>query len=238
MRLLKNWRPRPVIVLLALVGIAVCTRLSLWQLDRGGEKADIERARLDAGLTAARMIENFDPSALPLGARVSLRGEWQADASVLLDNQTRQGRPGVHVWTPFQLLSGQVLMVDRGWTALSLDRSSEFTPAAIVSSQPSGILRDLPRAGIHTENICQKSPLPRLNYPTQAELECVYGAALLPALLLLDAEVPGAYVREWQRFEIPPARHYGYAFQWAALALTILILFLKFNRVPAKDKNP
>ncbi len=235
MRLLRNWRPRPIVVIVALAGIAVCTRLSLWQLDRGQEKAEIERSRLEAGMTTATAISDLPTSALPLGHRLRLVGEWEPEKVILLDNQTRQGQPGVHVWTLFRLASGQGVMVDRGWTALSADRALPFTPASIVSAEPQGVLRDLPRAGIQTENNCDQNALPRLNYPTLEDLRCALGEPVEPALLLLDADLPGAYIREWQYFEIPPARHYGYAFQWAALALTILFLFLRFNRVPPKD---
>ncbi len=235
MRLLRYWRPRPLVVIVALAGIAVCTRLSLWQLDRGKEKAEIERSRLDAGMTTALAISELATSALPLGQRLKLVGEWEPEKVILLDNQTRQGRPGVHVWTLFRLASGQGVLVNRGWTALSADRAIPFTPANIASVVPQGVLRDLPRAGIRTENRCEQNGMPRLNYPTLDDLRCVLGEPVEPALLLLDADLPGAYIREWQYFEIPPARHYGYAFQWAALALTILFLFLRFNRVPPKD---
>ncbi len=237
MRLLRNWRPRPVVVLVALTGIAVCTRLSIWQFDRGSEKADIERSRLEAGIAAAESFAGFSGSVLPLGQRIELNGHWVPEKSLLLDNQTRKGQPGVHVLTMFQLSSGQALMVDRGWTALSLDRTNVFTPAPLEAPTARGLLRDLPRAGISTENGCAPAILARMNYPTQHEIQCALGEDVLPALLLLDADVPGAYVREWQRFEIPPARHFGYAFQWAALALTILFLFLRFNRVPPKDDH-
>lgn len=238
MRLLRNWRPRPVVVLVALTGIAVCTRLSLWQFDRGSEKAEIERSRLEAGITSAVPVDGFDISDLPMGQRLELHGRWVPEKSILLDNQSRKGLPGVHVWTMFQLNSGQGLMVNRGWTALSLDRTTIFTPAPLETPTARGVLRDLPRAGISTDNGCAPTMLARMNYPTQAELQCALGVDVLPALLLLDADIPGAYIREWQRFEIPPARHFGYAFQWAAMALTILFLFLRFNRVPPKDDHP
>lgn len=237
MSILSKWRPRPVVIIVALAGIAVCTRLSLWQWDRGNAKAEIERSRLEAGIGQAAPVGKLDSSALPMGQRLLLQGRWSPDKTLLLDNQTRQGLPGVHVWTLFKLESGQRLLVNRGWTALSLDREVLFVPEAPVHGQVSGLLRDLPRAGLKTENNCAAGTLARMNYPTQAEVECVLGEPVLPALLLLDADAPGAYIREWQRFEIPPARHYGYAFQWAAMALTILFLFLRFNRAPDKDDH-
>ncbi len=237
MNILANWRPRPVVIIVALAGIAVCTRLSIWQWDRGNAKAEIERGRLEAGIGDARTTGSLDLAHLPFGERLHVQGRWRADQTILLDNQTRQGRPGVHVWTLFELTSGQRLLINRGWTALSLDREVAFVPQTPVSERVTGLLRDLPRAGLQTENACTPGALARMNYPTYTEIECTLGEPVLPALLLLDADVPGAYLREWQRFEIPPARHYGYAFQWAALALTLVFLFFRFNRVPPKDDH-
>lgn len=228
---LESWRPRPWIVVLALGGILVCTRLSLWQWDRGHQKAAIEESRLHAGLTQARTISNLDLDNLPLAEHLVLQGKWLNDHTVLQDNQTRQGRPGVHVWTAFQLVSLQTIMVNRGWVEIPPDRSVgiEIPPVADVAAR--GVLRQLPRAGISTQNNCERKILARLNYPDENDIRCALGLDVVPALMLLDADVEDAFIRQWQRFEMPPAKHYAYAFQWAALAVTILILFLRFNRV-------
>lgn len=234
---LESWRPQPWILLLALGGIAVCTRLSFWQWDRGTQKANIEESRLQASLSEARQLATLDVDALPIGERVSLQGRWLNKRTILQDNQTRKGRPGVHVWTPFELRSGQSLMVDRGWLELPADRSRDVQLPKMTANDARGLLRELPKAAIATRNACEPHTLPRLNYPDVEDLRCALGLEVVPALLLLDADVDDAFIREWQRFEMPPAKHYAYAFQWAALAVTILILLLRFNRIQPSTAN-
>ena len=48
-------------------------------------------------------------------------------------------------------------------------------------------------------------------------------------MLQLDADADHGFIREWSDLGIPPSRHYGYAVQWGALALTALILYLLLN---------
>lgn len=223
---------RPGMTLLALAGILLCSRLSYWQWDRYQQKAAIESERQSAGESAPLSVDRLDPLRLPMGERIQLQGRWEVERSLLLDNQTSQGRPGGHVWTVVRLPSGQRLLVDRGWTLLPADRSQEFLPEPPQSTEIRGILRDLPRAGIAAPPQCPQTVMPRLNFPTAEDLNCTLQVSVLPALLLLDADLPGAYKRAWQRFEIPPERHQGYAVQWAALALTILILLLRYGRRP------
>lgn len=223
-----TWRPHPLVAVISLLGIVLCGWLSLWQYQRGQDKAAIENERAQAALEAPQTTTKR-PTLLPFGQRLVLDGTW-GKRHILLDNQTQDGRPGVHVLTPFRLRDGSWLLVNRGWLAAPLDRSQlpQIGPAQVAA--PRGVLRDLPRAGLVTTQECSQAALPRLNYPDLALLECTLGLDLWPALLLLDADLPGAYSRRWARFEIPPQRHYGYSVQWAALALTLLFIFLRFNR--------
>jgi cytochrome oxidase assembly protein ShyY1 len=223
-----TWRPHPLVAVISLLGIVLCARLSLWQYQRGQDKAAIETERAQAALDDPQITAKR-PAVLPYGQRLALDGQW-GERHVLLDNQTQDGRPGVQVLSSFQLRDGSWVMVNRGWMAAPLDRSQLPRIAPVAVERPSGVLRDLPQAGLVTNQDCSNAPLPRLNYPDQALLECSLGHAIWPALLLLDPQLPGAYSRRWARFEIPPERHYGYSVQWAALALTLLFIFLRFNR--------
>ena len=57
-----------------------------------------------------------------------------------------------------------------------------------------------------------------------ASLEARLGEQLLPITMLLDPEAAGGFVRDW----IPPgsdeARHLGYAFQWFAMTLAVMVV--------------
>ena len=45
----------------------------------------------------------------------------------------------------------------------------------------------------------------------------------------LSTDESSGFVREWAIVSMPPVRHVGYAVQWFAMALAILILFIALN---------
>jgi surfeit locus 1 family protein len=55
------------------------------------------------------------------------------------------------------------------------------------------------------------------------------GESLLPRYLRLDESSPGAFVTEWQPINTSPEKHQGYAVQWFAMALALMIWFVFAN---------
>ena len=56
------------------------------------------------------------------------------------------------------------------------------------------------------------------------QLAAALGRSLAPRILLLDAQAPFGYERDWQPPGMPPLRHFSYAIQWwcfAAVTLTV-----------------
>jgi len=47
--------------------------------------------------------------------------------------------------------------------------------------------------------------------------------------VLLDPAAPDGYRRNWRPSDFGPERHIGYAFQWFALAVTLVILYLAWS---------
>jgi len=58
---------------------------------------------------------------------------------------------------------------------------------------------------------------------------------LAPVSVLLDAGAEDGYLRRWRPIEFGPDRHIGYAVQWFALALTLLIIYIVVNFRRSKD---
>ena len=49
-------------------------------------------------------------------------------------------------------------------------------------------------------------------------------------ILLLDASSPDGYQRNWRpSVGFPPERHLGYAIQWFALAVTLIVIFVALS---------
>ena len=223
---------RPWPLLLMLLGVGALAGLGTWQLGR----ADQKRA-----LVAAFAAGNGPAQPLALGApvryaRVEARGEYLVDRQFLLDNMTHAGQAGYRVLTPLLTPAGTVLLVDRGW--LPPGAARERLPDVAVAAGPrtvSGRLDELPRAGLHLQALPEPGWPRRISYPTRAELERALGRPLYAHILLLDPSRADGYLRDWQPPGPTPERHLGYALQWYALALTLMVLFFFAHLTPRES---
>ena len=214
---------------------ALFLSLGTWQLSRAHQKEALQLAFDTAGTAAVTDLAKDPPRGDALAThRVRVEGRFDPARQVLLDNQTLDQVPGYRVWTPLQRADGGPrLMVDRGWVAANPDRTK--LPAIDVATEPReviGFWRPLPEPGLRlASDPCAASGFPRVaSYPTQAQLACVLGVPVADGVLLLDADRPDGYVREWTLPNpVPPARHYAYAAQWFAFAATLLFLFVKYS---------
>src|SRR5262245_722501 len=90
-----SFRPRLWALALAAAACAAGIALGNWQTRRAEEK-----------IAAAAELES---------KRVSLRGVFRAELTVLLDNKIRSRRVGYEVVTPLRLDDSSYVLVDRGW---------------------------------------------------------------------------------------------------------------------------
>ncbi|HBZ46653.1 MAG TPA: hypothetical protein DEO93_05050, partial [Stenotrophomonas sp.] len=102
-----------------LVILAFC-QLGRWQLQRMHEK----QALLDQQLPArAQTLSLAQAQAAPVQLRwVEDHGHF-LPGTLLLDNQTREGRAGIKVYQPFRSDAGAVVLVDLGWLPMPGDRT-------------------------------------------------------------------------------------------------------------------
>jgi len=112
-------------ILIAVMAAFVFVRLGLWQLDRHAEARERNVAReaqlrgppvpLDALIArAGPELSDHDLE----WRRVILAGRWDSPGEVLIRNRMRNGRPGVHVVTPFRTgpdADDLTVLVLRGW---------------------------------------------------------------------------------------------------------------------------
>jgi len=101
-----------------------------------------------------------------------------------------------------------------------------------------GRVAQLPSPGLALGRAPPQGAWPKVTaFPDMAELVSALGAPLEPRILLLDAQAPFGYVRDWQPPGMSPLRHFSYAIQWwsfAALALTVwTVMLLRRRRRPA-----
>lgn len=233
------WRFRP--PLWAWAGMmalgAILLSLGTWQMSRAQHKRALEGAYAKSGEGGAvRLTADIPVARSDAVTRVTARGHYLAGPQIFLDNQPRNRIAGYRVWTPLQLETGGWVLVDRGWVPADPDRRvlPELAALDAATREVDGYWRPFPEPGLRLADPepCNASlAFPRvLNFPTRETLACVLGRPVLPGLLLLDAEAPDGFVREWTLPNpVPPARHYAYAAQWYAFAATLLFLFVKLN---------
>lgn len=218
-----------------LAGCALTVWLGIWQLHRGHarEALDAQYAQAQAGATVQLDVDTTAPAnARALAATAT--GVY-LDQQLLLDNQVHERTPGYQVLTPLRLSSGGLILVNRGWLPQNPDRRvlpSLPLPAGTLSV--SGLWRALPEPALRLKTAnCSGSGWPRIvEYPTPADLACLFpGAVIASGMLLLSPAAADGFVREWSQADdqFPPSRHYGYAAQWFAFAATLLFFFVKLN---------
>lgn len=231
-----DFRVLPTLVVLAM--LSVLLYLGHWQWTKAG----IKRQMIDTFDQAGEFVPWSSMGESPARyARVQLRGHYLGARQVLMDGLSRNGVPGVQVLSPFLTESGDVVVVNRGWRPFEGTRDGPVAPAPPEGAQTlTGRVRDFARPGLRLGegNQSVKPTWPRLAiYPSADEISTWIERPVADVLVLLDAEAPGGFVREWRPDGFPPSRHTGYAVQWFSLATALVILYLIACRRPQRVEN-
>ena len=226
------------VLVATLVGVAVTMSLGLWQLDRAAQKLAIQAA-IDAraampSLTAAELARSAEAATAQLHRPAHLRGRWIAEHTVFLDNRQMNARVGFFVLTPLQVgLAGEAVLVQRGWVPRDqLDRSrlpALATPTGDVEVE--GWLAASPTR-LYDFGGAASGPI-RQNLALE-DFARETGLKLLPVSLLQrdpSAAAVDGLSRQWPRPALDVDKHYGYAFQWFALAALMTGLYVWFQLI-------
>ncbi len=230
-----------IVTLTTLTLIAVFAKLGMWQLDRAAEKKSMLQASLLAG-SAAPMSALPDGDLTPMRYReFLLRGRFDTDHQFLLDNRIRDKQAGFEVMTPFVTEgSGTTILVNRGWLGHDGNRNlkTRIDVSDVDSVVVSGVLT-MPSKGftLGASIDSSQSSWPKIiqyaDYETVATVLNV--ESLASAVLVLAADQPWSYAYNWQPVANGPQKHYGYAFQWFAMLLAVVIIFVYLNFIKKDD---
>lgn len=223
------------VVLLLLPGLIA---LGCWQLTRAQEKRELlaRYAERQAGeaIAAGQLPQLPDPAY----QRVHLYGHFDAAHSLLLDNRLRDGRVGVELLQPFlDQNSGLWLLINRGW----LPWPDRRTPVQFTTpEQPLSLdawVYVAPGAAFQLHADPQGGSWPRLLTAIDARhLWPQLAREGFPYELRLQAG-PASYRLDWPVVAMGPEKHLGYAVQWFALALALVLLYLYFGWHNNKEKQ-
>jgi surfeit locus 1 family protein len=215
----------------------ICVAAGIWQVDRAQQKREIFAAfAAGEGDPVRQQLVADEAADSALYQRFLIRGRYDGEHQVLIDNMMFDGHGGYQILTPMKTGGGTVL-VNRGWIPADPDRS--VFPDISIDDRPrqiSGRLSRLPRPGLRLEppEVDENAAWPRrLLFPNAEELITQLGYPVYGYQLLLDPEMPDGFVREWSPNLISPEKHLAYAIQWFLFGLTMLVIYCVVNwKVP------
>ena len=209
----------------------VLIRLGFWQLNSADKKQQSIDAREHAMNTAMSKLPHAREVKKYHAQRVSLRGRFDFEQTLLLDNKILNGLVGYHVLIPFYPStdeSAEVVLVDTGWIAAGSRR--EILPTLISwqnIDQVSGfIYQSELNPFIHNVEQSKSISFPLVISQFDIdELATLFDVGVYPAMIRLDPVSEWGYEKQWLwQNRMTPEKHRGYAVQWFALAATLLLL--------------
>ena len=216
--------------LAALAGVALTVALGNWQLGRGNDKATfaerVHAANRDAVIELSKTEMRADDVAW---RRIEARGRFEPKYAILIDNRILHGVVGYHVVMPLRIADGErYVLVNRGWVAGTSSRGTLpqiITPAEAVqivglATVPSKRYLEL-SSQVAEGNVWQNLTLERFRAAVSIPLQ--------PVVIQQENEIADGLKREWSAPDLGIDKHYAYAFQWFAMAVAILVIYLVCN---------
>lgn len=196
--------------------------LGWWQLDRAEEK----RRLIDSWQTGSYEIGLPSQSAALKGGyrKTQIKVMLDKRRYFLLDNRTRRGRAGYEVVAVATTNQQQRLLVNLGWVAASVNR--EVLPRVVIPDGElmlKGGLRRLTGTFRVGEEFVTTGWPKRVQSLEQGAVADLLGNDVVPYELQLDTALIGGLDLNWAVTTLTPTKHLGYAVQWFAMALALLV---------------
>jgi len=219
--------------LLGVIVAAVCVRLGVWQLERLGE-----RRQLNDRLRSRAEMPPVDVTALPADTgiahyrRVRIAGTYDFDREIVLTNRSRQGSPGVNIITPLRIPGRDTaILVNRGWVYAPDGMTADLTRWR----EPAQVSGDAFVENYGTGKGVVRAPArPQAwRWLDRDALSQAFPYPLAPYFVVLIAEGPETPPNVPPRLSVPPldeGPHTSYAIQWfsfATISIIGMILFLR-----------
>lgn len=216
--------------LLCILTLPVLLSLGFWQLERAEQKRARQMQLERQQVLPPALLSTVPAPQLGNYRRVIARGRFDQERYWLLDNRHRQGRVGYEVIAPFYLEEGGALLVNRGWTPAGATRAER--PEAPPPSGQVSLFAELVPTAQHPllEGIASGPEWPKVIVALEPEVMArQLGEPLPKRYLRLDDGSPGALIAAWPAARVGVQKHLGYAFQWFAMALGVILWFVFAN---------
>lgn len=209
-------------------------QLGFWQLERASEKNNINSnytLRQDDTLINLNNTNSINNKEALLWRRAEVNGSFLNKKNIILDNQIFNQIAGFNILTPFLIKdSNYVVLINRGWhpNLASRDLIPDIQNLEGIKALK-GHIAKFPSSGISLgqDNIetlnASVFRMQRLDFD---KLKYFLTFNLLPYMIYIDPLIDKG---NYNTFKLPAPdseKNYGYAFQWFAFAITLLIIFL------------
>ena len=216
--------------LAAIAGVAATVALGNWQLGRGQDKAALAQRIAVANRDAQIELSQTEARAEDVAwHRVEARGRFDPKYAVLIDNRILHGVVGYQVVMPLRIAGGERhVLVNRGWVAATGSRDIlpqiKTPPEEVLitglATVPSKRYLELSKQ-VAEGKVWQNLTLERYRAAMPLALQTV--------VIQQESEIDDGLKREWSAPDLGIDKHYGYAFQWFAMAAAIVIIYLVCN---------
>lgn len=227
---------------LTLIVFICLVKLSFWQYNRGIEKEErlVRITQLDqqSPLTLDEVITISAENRL-VGKEgindfpITINGQFDGEHVFLLDNQVEKRSLGYRVLQVIHTPKHAVL-VNLGWVQGSIDRNMipDITP---LNGQYKfqGHVRIVEQGIMLTEQDFTKVSWPLRvqqieleKFSTLINKQALVNKPLLPFVIYVNKNEVIGFKKNWHPIVMPAEKHFGYAFQWASLALAWLLLMI------------
>lgn len=223
-----SFTPKLIPTLFLFLGLTLSISLGIWQIHRGIEKRVIEHDfQSNASTTLQKTHEQ--PLKTLQYRNIQLNGRYDNAHTLLLDNKIQNHRVGYEVLTPFiPNDSPRIILINRGWIPRTNQRQHIPTIPPITGQQTiKGRIKILTKSRFVLDNSINSKTWPmRIQAIDFKRIASVYNKPLYPFIVLLSPNASGGFIRNWKPISISPSKHFAYATQWFALALTLVIIYL------------
>ena len=243
-----SWNFRPTLwpSLATLISFPLLLSLGFWQLDRATEKEQVME-KFEANYHGAsidlntNLSDRNDPAAMQW-RNITVAGNFESTQQFLLDNQPMNFKTGYLVFTPFKLNDNPTrVLINRGWVPANPDR--RILPEISISEENltiSGTAKTPPFSGVVlsedlSENL--ENGLIRIQQVDLEKIAATTGETFLPYIVRLDKDDTRGYQRDWVLPGSGAEKHYGYAFQWFAMAAALIIIYFVVNFKRKRNDN-
>lgn len=226
---LLSWRWLGILGM-AVLFAAACMGLGNWQMDRRNQAVtEIRRVQQNYDKPpvpyeeASRYFDDPDPDAK--WTTVSVRGQYLANDQRIVRNRPNYSAAGYEVLVPFRLVSGETIIVNRGWVPIGNNRPGY---PDTVPAPPPGTVAAVVRIKPSEANVDRSAPEGQLasidlaSYARQLEYPVKTGSY---GLMASESPPPELAPQQLAPPKVQEGSNLSYAMQWITFGVLAFVGF-------------